>query len=89
MTPETVMAVFTGALYLVLIMVLFVIVPGLIVGLMVAIFQAATQINEMTLSFVPRLIATILALMFGGNWLLTRMINYTEKIFYDLLMLIG
>lgn len=64
MTPEAFVDIFQQALYRVLIMVCAIVIPGLIVGLVVAVFQAATSINEQTLSFLPRLIATLLALMF-------------------------
>ncbi len=61
MAPEAFVELFRDALYLILIMVCAIVIPGLIVGLIVAIFQAATSINEQTLSFLPRLIATLVA----------------------------
>lgn len=64
MTPEIFVELFKESLWLVLIMVCAIIIPSLLVGLVVAIFQAATSINEQTLSFLPRLIITLLALMF-------------------------
>lgn len=63
MTPEIFVELFKESLWLVLIMVCAIIIPSLLVGLVVAIFQAATSINEQTLSFLPRLIITLLALM--------------------------
>lgn len=59
MTPEIFVELFKESLWLVLIMVCAIIIPSLLVGLVVAIFQAATSINEQTLSFLPRLIITL------------------------------
>ena len=49
-------------------------------GLIVAVFQAATSINEQTLSFLPRLIVTLLSLMFGGHWLVSKLMDYTIRL---------
>ncbi|MEG3754607.1 flagellar biosynthetic protein FliQ [Psychromonas sp. B3M02] len=68
MEPEVFVNIFRQALWLVLILVSAVIIPSLLVGLVVAIFQAATSINEQTLSFLPRLIMTLVALAFGAHW---------------------
>ncbi|WP_062262648.1 flagellar biosynthesis protein FliQ [Endozoicomonas arenosclerae] len=70
MTPEVVVDLLRQALYLVVLMVSVIILPSLLVGLIVSIFQAATQINEQTLSFLPRLLATLMALGLGGHWLI-------------------
>ncbi|EKO3571839.1 flagellar biosynthesis protein FliQ [Vibrio metschnikovii] len=69
MTPELFVELFREALWLVLIMVCAIIVPSLMIGLVVAVFQAATSINEQTLSFLPRLIVTLLALMMFAHWM--------------------
>lgn len=53
---------------------------GMVVGLVISIFQSVTQIQEMTLTFVPKILAVMLALLFFGPWMLTKMINYTEAI---------
>ena len=53
-----------------------IVVPGLLIGLVVAVFQAATSINEQTLSFLPRLIVTIVALIFGGHWFVQVLMDY-------------
>lgn len=73
MTPEIFVEVFRDALWMVLLLVSAIIVPSLLIGLVVAVFQAATSINEQTLSFLPRLIVTLLALMLFGHWM-TRML---------------
>lgn len=65
------------------------IVPSLITGLIVSIFQATTQINEQTLSFLPRLIMTLLVLVFAGKWMLTQLIDFTQLIFQQAAQLVG
>lgn len=77
MAPEVFVDILRDALFLVIILVSVIIVPSLIVGLIVAIFQAATSINEQTLSFLPRLIVTLLALMWGAHWLTQTLMEYT------------
>ena len=77
MAPEVFVDILRDALFLVIILVSVIIVPSLIVGLIVAIFQAATSINEQTLSFLPRLIVTLLALMYGAHWLTQTLMDYT------------
>lgn len=69
MTPEIFVEIFRDALWIVLLMVSAIIIPSLLIGLVVAVFQAATSINEQTLSFLPRLIVTLLALMLFGHWM--------------------
>jgi flagellar biosynthetic protein FliQ len=69
MTPEAFVEIFRDALWIVLLMVSAIIVPSLLIGLVVAVFQAATSINEQTLSFLPRLIVTLLALMMFAHWM--------------------
>ncbi|PCS21997.1 flagellar biosynthesis protein FliQ [Candidatus Enterovibrio escicola] len=76
MEPEAFVELFQNALFQVLVMVSVIIIPGLVVGLVVAIFQAATSINEQTLSFLPRLIATLLALMFFGHSMTRMLMEY-------------
>lgn len=80
MTPEMAIEIFRGALYMVLIMVCAIIIPSLLIGLVVAVFQAATSINEQTLSFLPRLIITLLALMVFGHWMTQMLMEYFYEI---------
>ncbi len=54
---------------------------GLVVGLMISIFQATTQINEMTLTFVPKILAVIIVIIFTMPWMLNILIDFTTKIF--------
>lgn len=89
MTPDSVMVVFQQALEVILVLVLIVLMPALVVGLLVSMFQAATQINEMTLSFIPKLLITLFTLMVAGPFMLTMMIEYTTKLIREIPFLIG
>lgn len=84
MEPEIFVSIFRQALWLVLILVSAVIIPSLLIGLVVAIFQAATSINEQTLSFLPRLMMTLVSLAFGAHWgmdqLMTFFVSMIEQI---------
>ncbi|WP_115719196.1 flagellar biosynthesis protein FliQ [Gallaecimonas mangrovi] len=80
MTPEQFVDLFQHALYLVLIMVSAIMIPGLVVGLIVSIFQAATSINEQTLSFLPRLLVTLITLMLLAHWLTRLMMDYFHEL---------
>jgi len=89
MTPEVAVEVFRGALYVIILLVSAIVVPGLIVGLLVAIFQAATSINEQTLSFLPRLLVTLTAMMFLANWVFSTLISFTIELYLSIPELIG
>ena len=78
MTPETVMTIGQHALEMTMMLAAPLLLVALAVGLLVGIFQAATQINEMTLSFIPKLIAIALALLVAGPWMLRELIGYTR-----------
>lgn len=80
MSPEIFVDILSDALFLVIILVSAIILPSLAVGLLVAVFQAATSINEQTLSFLPRLIVTLLSLMFGGHWLVQKLMDFTFRL---------
>jgi len=80
MGPEVFVDILKDALLLVILLVSAVILPSLLVGLMVAIFQAATSINEQTLSFLPRLIVTLLAIVYGGHWGVQKLMDYTFRL---------
>ncbi len=89
MTPEVVMDLFGHALWLCVLMVSFIVGPGLIVGLMVSVFQAATQINEQTLSFLPRLLVTLAAIMVLGGWLINQFMDLFNQLFLSIPTMIG
>ena len=89
MTPEVVMDLFGQGFYLTVIMVVVIVGPSLIVGLLVSMFQAATQINEQTLSFLPRLVVTLVTIMTLGPWLITQFTDLFTRLFTDIPNLIG
>ncbi|MFG0832347.1 flagellar biosynthesis protein FliQ [Aeromonas bivalvium] len=89
MTPEQSVSLVGGAVNLVVIMVSVLVVPGLVVGLIVSVFQAATQIQEQTLSFLPRFIVTLLTLIFTGHWLLAQVTTLFDELFAKIPGLIG
>lgn len=61
----------------------------LAVGLLIGLFQAATQLQEMTLAFIPKLIALIVALVLGGGWMLMTLVDYTERLFNEIPGVVG
>lgn len=81
MTPEMVLQIGRNALEITLILAGPVLLFGLVAGLVVAVFQALTQINEMTLIFIPKIAATVLAIALFGPWMLQKLINYTTALF--------
>ncbi|MBC8745431.1 flagellar biosynthetic protein FliQ [Paraburkholderia sp. WC7.3g] len=76
MTPEAVMTLAHEAMYIGLMLASPLLLVALVVGLLVSLFQAATQINETTLSFIPKLLAIALTLVIAGPWMLTTMLDY-------------
>ena len=62
---------------------------ALVIGLIISIFQAATQINEQTLSFIPKLIGTFLVLILAGPWMLQMLIDYIRRLFESIPQIIG
>lgn len=89
MDPQVVLDLFGQAFLLIVIMVGAVMVPSLVVGLIVSVFQAATQINEQTLTFLPRLIVTILVIIYLGPWLLQKLVDFTTQLLIDIPLIIG
>ncbi|AYW67461.1 flagellar biosynthesis protein FliQ [Pseudomonas aeruginosa] len=89
MTPEVALDLFREALWLTAMIVGVLVVPSLLVGLVVAMFQAATQINEQTLSFLPRLMVILLTLIVLGPWLLRQLMEYTQTLIGNIPLLIG
>ncbi len=89
MTPETVVSLFSDSVFIILLLSTVLIIPGLVVGLVVAMFQAATQINESSLSFIPKLFVTFLVMIFAGPWLLKTLVNYTDTLITNIPYLIG
>ncbi|CAK9890526.1 flagellar biosynthesis protein FliQ [Pseudomonas wadenswilerensis] len=89
MTPEVAVDLFRDALWLTTLMVAILVVPSLLVGLIVAMFQAATQINEQTLSFLPRLLVMLVTLIVVGPWLVQKFMEYILSLYGSIPQLIG
>ncbi len=89
MTPEVVAGLFGDALYLVIIMVSVLVLPSLLVGLVISTFQAATQINEQTLSFLPRLLMTLISIMVAGPWMIRELMDFMTRLMTDVPNIIG
>ena len=89
MSPETVMTVGSRALEITLMLAAPMLLVALVTGLIVGAFQAATQINEMTLSFIPKLLAISVALMVAGPWMLKLLVGYTRELFESIPQLIN
>ena len=89
MTPESVMTIGRHALELTLLISAPLLLAALVVGLLVSVFQAATQINEMTLSFIPKLIAILGMLVVAGPWMIAMMVDYMRQLLENLPFMIG
>ena len=89
MDTQVLSTLFADAVLLVVNMVAILILPGLALGILIAVFQAATQVNEQTLSFLPKLIMTLLMVLFAGHWLLQQVMDLFQRLFNDIPYLIG
>ncbi len=89
MTPTTVIDLGRQALEITLLVSAPLFIAALVTGLIVSIFQAATQINEQTLSFVPKLIATFITLVLAGPWMITMMTDFIRRLFESIPSMIG
>ncbi|HEY0489158.1 flagellar biosynthesis protein FliQ [Massilia sp. RP-1-19] len=89
MTPESVMTMGRTAMEVTLMVAAPMLLVALIIGLIVSIFQAATQINEATLSFIPKLVGIFVALVIAGPWMLAVMLDYMRGVFTGIPGLIG
>ncbi|HUL29110.1 MAG TPA: flagellar biosynthesis protein FliQ [Thermodesulfobacteriota bacterium] len=84
MNPEGVIQIAKGAIEITFFISLPILGVGLVVGLIVSLFQAVTQISEMTLVFVPKIVAVLLSLFFLLPWILQKMMAYTEQLILQL-----
>ncbi|HNP63442.1 MAG TPA: flagellar biosynthesis protein FliQ [Woeseiaceae bacterium] len=89
MTPEMVTTIGQQALWVTMMIASPLLLSALAVGLLVGMFQAATQINEMTLSFIPKLLVLVLALVAAGPWMLSIIVNYTRQLMEQIPALIS
>jgi flagellar biosynthetic protein FliQ len=78
--PQSVITIGQQALYTMLLLAAPLLLAALVVGLVISILQAATQINEMTLSFIPKLIAVFVALVVAGPWMLTMLVDHLQRV---------
>jgi flagellar biosynthetic protein FliQ len=89
MSPETVMSMGRQAMEITLLVSAPLLLVALIIGLIVSIFQAATQINEATLSFIPKLVGVFVALVVAGPWMLSVMLDYMRQVFTGIPNMVG
>jgi len=88
-TPDSVLVIGQQAPELTIILCAPVLLAGLAVGLLVSVFQAATQINEMTLAFIPKLLAMLAALALAGPWMLQLLLDYMRRLLENLPLMVG
>lgn len=81
MTPDLVISIGKDTVYMVLIIGAPMLLLGMVVGIIIAVFQAATQINEMTLTFVPKIVAVLLALIIFFPWMMRMLIEFTKTLY--------
>lgn len=89
MTPETVVTIGQQAVELTLLISAPLLLTALVIGLVVSIFQAATQINEMTLSFIPKMLGIFVVLIITGPWMVGLMVDYIQRLFGNIPWMIG
>ncbi|MDZ7784014.1 MAG: flagellar biosynthesis protein FliQ [Halioglobus sp.] len=89
MSPESVLDMGREALYLTMLLAGPLLMSALLVGLLIGVFQAATQIQEMTLSFIPKLMALVLALLLAGPWMLGELKDFTLRLFMSIPAIVG
>ena len=89
MTPESVMTIGRQALELTLLVSAPLLLTALVIGLFVSIFQAATQINEMTLSFIPKLLGMFAVLIIAGPWMIGLLLDYMQRLFTSIPWMVG
>lgn len=88
MTSEFITGYFAEAIRLALLLAAPMLLTGLVVGLLVSIFQTATQINEMTMTFVPKMLAVGIAILLCFPWMLNIMTDFTQRLFINIPMYI-
>ena len=89
MTPELVINIVQNAQFMLIVISAPILGISLVVGLLVSILQAATQINEMTLTFIPKLLAMFVVLLVAGPWMLNTLMDYTIRLFNSIPGVVG
>jgi flagellar biosynthesis protein FliQ len=89
MTSQSVLTIAQEALQVTVLVSAPLLLTALVVGLLVSVFQAATQINEMTLSFIPKLLSIFAALVVAGPWILTMLVDYMQRLYSSIPQTVG
>lgn len=89
MSPDSIIDISQQALYVITMLAAPMLISALLIGLLIGMFQAATQINEMTLSFIPKLLILVVSIMMAGPWMLELIVNYTRRLYLSIPGLIG
>lgn len=89
MTPEMVLTIARESLTVTILVAAPLLLAALVTGVLVGVLQAATQINEMTLSFIPKLLALVVTLLATGPWMLEMLTGYTRTLFHNILSMLG
>jgi flagellar biosynthesis protein FliQ len=89
MNADTVIDLGQQALYVIVMLAAPMLLAALAIGLLIGMFQAATQINEMTLSFIPKLLVLVLSIMVAGPWMLDTLLNFTRRLYLSIPSLLG
>ncbi len=84
MTPDTVIGLMAETIKITLLVAAPMLIVGLVVGVLISLFQAVTQIQEMTLVFVPKIVAVLITLIAALPWMIGMMINYTQNLFNNI-----
>jgi flagellar biosynthetic protein FliQ len=89
MTSQTILTLAEQALFVTVLVSAPLLLAALAVGLLVSIFQAATQINEMTLSFIPKLLAIFATMVVAGPWMLATLVDYMQRLYTSIPQMVG
>ncbi len=84
MSPDTVVSIGQKALEMTTLLAMPVLVATFVVGLIVSVLQAATQIQEMTLAYIPKIVAALITIFLLGGWMLTKILDFTKEIFVNI-----
>jgi flagellar biosynthetic protein FliQ len=89
MTPDTIIDLSQQALYLIAMIAAPMLLSALAIGLLIGMFQAATSINEQTLSFIPKLMVLLMSILVAGPWMLNLLLTFTRRLYLNIPGLIG
>ncbi len=89
MTPDTIIDLSQQALYVIAMLTAPMLLSALAIGLLIGMFQAATSINEQTLSFIPKLMVLLLSILIAGPWMLELLLSFTRRLYLGIPGLLG